>query len=392
MDSRTLQAILIVMASLSTISATDIFLPSLPSMATYFEAGEDYTQLTIPVYLLGSLIGAPILGILSDYLPRKRVLLMGLGIFLLGTALCVFAPSLFFLLLARFIQGAGAIVSSVVGWAMIQDLYPGDESAKIMSWMGTIICIAPLVAPGLGGYVHISFGWQGNFVLLFLSGALTFFLILFFGSTIPRPEKVEKLSPLKTFTVYKTIIKNKNFIFYISFFSLLTCAEWCYLTLIPFYFENTLKLTPNIFGLYISGGAAFYILGASFTPMILSVLGTFKALGTGITLTLIGGLLLLIISIFAPACPLLIAFTVGIYFFGTAIIWGPSISKALQSVGDARGAASAVRSLFIIASSAVGGITSSFLNDSSIVVLSLFMLSMAIGCWIIFQKVKKFQV
>lgn len=389
-DSRTLQTILIAMVSLATISATDIFLPSLPSMATYFLTSEDSAQLTVPLYLIGSMMGAPILGILSDYLPRKRVMLLGLGIFLLGTALCIVVPSLSFLLFARFIQGFGAIVSSVVGWAMVQDLYPGDESAKVMSWMGSIICVAPLIAPGLGGYIHVTFGWQGNFALLFLFAFLTFFLILFFSAAVHVPLQKAKLSPLNTFKIYSKIIRNKVFLFYISFFSLLTCAEWCYLTLIPFYFENTLHLSPDVFGLYISGGASFYILGASVTPMILNRLGTIKTLALGIALTLIGGLLFLAVGLFAPTCPLAIALSVGLYFFGTAMIWAPSISRALQCVAEVRGSASAVRSIFITASSALGGSVSSFLNDSSILPLAFFMLAMAIGCWIIFQKVKKF--
>jgi multidrug resistance protein len=389
MDSRTLQAIFIAMASLSTISATDIFLPSLPSMATYFGASDEATQLTIPIFLLGSLIGGPLLGLLSDYFPRKRVMLLGLCIFLLGTTLCAYSPSLTFLLYGRFIQGFGAIVSPVVGWAMIQDLYPGDKSAKVMSWMGSIICVAPLVAPGLGGYIHVTFGWQGNFIFIFLCAAITFILILFSKSNGTSSLPKKKLSRLNTIKTYTKILSNKIFLYYISLFAFLTFAEWCYLTLIPFYFENSLLLPPNIFGLYISGGASFYVLGASFTPMILNGLGTLKTLSLGIMLSLGGSILLLLISLFAPTFPLLIVFAVGLYFFGTAIVWGPSVSRALQCFEDARGAASAVRSFLITAASVLGGMLGSFLEDSSILPLSLFMLAMAIACWSVFQKLQK---
>lgn len=390
MNSRTLQTILIAMASLSTISATDIFLPSLPSMAIYFGASDDTTQLTIPIFLLGSLIGGPLLGFLSDYFPRKRVMLLGLSIFLLGTALCVYSPSLTFLLYGRFIQGFGAIVSPVVGWAMVQDLYPGDKSAKIMSWMGSIICIAPLVAPGLGGYIHVTFGWQGNFVFIFLCAAITFLLMLFSKSNPATPSQKKKLSPLNTIKIYAQILTNKMFIYYISLFAFLTFAEWCYLTLIPFYFENSLLLPPNIFGLYISGGASFYVLGASFTPMILNWLGTLKTLSLGVMLTLVGSTLLFLISLFMPTFPLLIVLAVGLYFFGTAIIWGPSVSRALQCFEGARGAASAVRSFLITAASVLGGMLGSFLEDSSIIPLALFMLAMAVACGVVFQKLQKF--
>jgi len=392
MDARFIQIALIAMTSLATTSATDIFLPSLPSMASYFQVSDAAAQLTVPICLLGSLIGGPILGVLSDSFPRKRVLILGLGIFLLGTALCAFSSSFSFLLMGRLIQGFGSIVSSVVGWAMVQDLYPGDSSAKIMSWMGSIICIAPLVAPGLGGYIHVTFGWQGSFVLLFLFAALAFLLMLFLIPTPKSLKQKEKLPPLNTIKIYGTIISNKLFVFYISFFSLLAFGEWCYLTLIPFYFENTLRLTPDVFGLYISGGASFYILGASLTSMILSRLGIIRTLYVGILLTLTGGTFLLFISLFASSFPLLITLAVGLYFLGTAIVWGPSVSKALQCFESTRGAASAVRSLFITAASVLGGIAGSVMDDSSIFLLSLFMLMMAIGCFVIFQKVQKIEV
>ncbi len=389
MTSRTLQLLVITLASLATISATDIFLPSLPSMATYFGSSEEAIQMTIPIYLLGSLLGAPILGSLSDHFGRRPVMIFGMAQFLFGTALCIYSPSLAFLLGGRFIQGFGAIVAPVVGWAIIQDLYPKDESARILSWMGSIICIAPLVAPGLGGYIHITFGWKGNFLIIFLFAAITISLMFFSRPKMKTLLGTKKLSPLKTLKIYSRIITDKHFLFYISFFSLLSCGEWCYLILIPFYFENSLHLSPNVFGLYLSGSASFYVLGALLTPLILSWLGTNRTLAVGITLSLTGSSLLLCISLLAPTSPLLIVLAVGLYFFGTSVIWAPSVSRALQRFENIRGAASAVRSFLVVASYALGGLVGSFLNDSSLVPLSLFLLTMAIGCWVVFQKAQK---
>lgn len=391
MDSRSLQVLLIAMASISTISSTDIFLPSLPSMATYFGTSDEAAQLLVPICLLGSLVGGPILGFLSDHFTRKKVILVGLGIFLLGTAMCVFSGSLMMLLYGRFIQGLGGAVAPVVGWALVQDLYPGDQSAKVMSWMGSIICIAPLVAPGLGGFLHVTFGWQGSFVFLFLFALLTLFLMLFFLSNEENRREKKTISFFNTMKTYAQIITNKTFLYYISFFSFVTFAEWCYLTLIPFYFENTLHLMPNVLGLYISGSASFYVVGSMVTPTILNWLGTMKTLACGIFTSLAASLWLVSISLFLPTSPLLIMLAVGFYFFGAAIVWGPSVSRALQCFEKTRGAASAVRSSLITTASAFGGVLGSLLNDSSIVPLSLLMLIMALGCVIIFQKVEKLE-
>lgn len=391
MTSRTIQLLLIMMASLATISATDIFLPSLPHMATYFGTSEGMTQLSIPLYLLGSLLAAPVLGSLSDYFGRRHILLFGLTLFLFGTIICTYSFSLAFFLGGRFVQGSGAIVAPVVGWAMIQDLYPADMSAKVMSWVGSVASCAIFVAPAVGGYIHISFGWQGNFLVIGLFTALTLILMLFLKPKMKVSLQKEKLLPMQTLKIYIRILKNKNFLFYISFFALLSCGEYCYLTLIPFYFENSLFLSPDVFGLYLSCSASFYILGTFLTPMILSQLGVDKTLGVGIVLALVGSSFLLCVSFFSPTSPILIVMAFGIYILGAAIIWGPSTSRALQSYEDIRGAASAVRSLILTASFAGGGFVGSFLNDTYLIPLAFFLLAMATGCIIIFQRLIKFE-
>ncbi|MBP9692622.1 MAG: MFS transporter [Alphaproteobacteria bacterium] len=214
MTPRTIQMLLVMMASLSTLAATDIFLPSLPSMAAYFGASENATQLTIPLYLLGSLLAAPLLGILSDHYGRRPVMLFGMALFLCGTAICIYSPSLSLLLSGRFIQGFGAIVVPVVGWAFLQDLYPKDEGTRVMTWVGSANCVAPLVAPGLGGYIHMAFGWQGNFLLLFLFGVTTLILMLFSKPTLKSISKKEKLSPSHSLKTYGRIITHTQFLVY----------------------------------------------------------------------------------------------------------------------------------------------------------------------------------
>lgn len=391
MNSRTLQMIVVMVASLATIAATDIFLPSLPSMATYFSASVDATQLVVPMYLMGSLVAAPFMGTLSDIYGRQRILFWGMALFVLGTVACMIAPSLTFLLYARFLQGFGSIVSSVVGWALLQDIYPADEGAKFISWAGSVSCIAPLLAPALGGYIQIVFGWQGNFFVIFMCAVSTLFLMLYSKSETKPVSGRKKMSSLTTLKTYGTIITDKPFLFYISFFSLLGSGEWCYLTIIPFYFENTLHISPNVFGLYLSTSAAFYVLGSVVTPWILKHIDLNRTLAFGLKITFGAGLFMLFISLFMASYPLLIALAMGLYFFGTSIVWGPSVSRALQRFEEDRGAASAVRSFLNMTAFATGGFVGSFLNDSTLVVLALLLILMAGICWLIFQNLTKFE-
>lgn len=352
---RTVQVMLLMMGLLSTVAATDIFLPSLPSMAVYFGASEDEMQLAIPLYMLGSFLAAPVLGTLSDHFGRRWVMIAGFTFFLLGTGWCLYAPTLNLFLAGRFIQGLGAIAPPVIGWAMIQDLYTADKGATVMSWVGSIISVGPFIAPGLGGYIHESYGWQGNFTLLFLLGTITLLLMLASNLKLKSTKEKDTMKFSGTLKNYKAILMDKPFLCYVSLFAFLGCGEWAYLTVAPFYFEHSLHLSPSIFGLYISGSASFFILGTLCTPFLLKRLGVSESLRIGTLVTVMGAGILVGISFMAADSILLIALTFGIFFFGTAIIWGPSSSRALQRFEHLRGAASAVRTLIIQAAMALGG-------------------------------------
>jgi Bcr/CflA subfamily drug resistance transporter len=387
MSSRALQTLCVILTAFATLAATDMFLPSLPSLTEYFGATEEDIQLAMPIYLTGAVMLSPFLGILSDHHGSKPILLLGIGVFLIGTLLCMYSTSLSFFLTARFIQGAGSIVSPVVGWALIQDLYPGDEGAKALSLFGSVAAISPIIAPGLGGYIHTFFGWQGNFIAIFLIGAITFFMFTMIRFDKKNNRGNEKLSVIKTFKTYKTILKNKTFLLYISFYCLVSVGEWTYLTVIPFYYENTLNLTPDVFGVYISSSAFFIVMGTLITPVLLNWIQFEKTLYIGIIFTLIGSGALLLISFLFPHSALFIIFFAGVYLCGKSVIWAPTTSRALQEFDEMRASASAARGLILMSSFAIGGYIGSIANDKSMFQTSLCMLLMALAC--LFLNVKR---
>lgn len=386
MSSRTLQTFIVMVATIATAAATAIFLPSLPSLAIYFQTSNDLTQLAVPLALFGAFVATPIVGSLSDHYGRLPVMMGGMLVFLIGTAACIFSPTLPFFLIARFIQGCGGATSFIVGWALIPDIYPKDESTKIITWMGAGISVSPVLAPVIGGYLQDLWGWQASFILI-----LTLIVIII-GLLFCVPSSSEKNTPRGTLPLldllknYVEILQHRNFLIYSSLFSLLACGEWCYLTMIPFYFEKTLFLLPSVFGIYLAGSAAFKIVGTFLTPMLLKSIGDTKTIKIGIFFTLIGSLSLLLISFFAPTSPLFIVGSFGLYIFGGALLWGPSTAKALQHFEKSRGAASAVRGLLMTLFFTLGGFAGSFLNDGSLILLASFLCAMAFSCWFAFSN------
>lgn len=388
--NRTTQMILVMMGCLATVAATDIFLPSLPSLAHYFGVSEDMVQLSIPVYMVGALFSAPILGTLSDRFGRRPIMIYGFTFFLIGSAWCIYAPTLNWFLAGRIVQGLGAVAPSVVGWALIQDLYPKDEGAKIMSWAGTVVCVGPFIAPGLGGYIHEAFGWRGNFLVLLILGAIPWILMVLSNINAPSPKSTApQKTLLQNLKDYGIIFSDVPFLCYVSFFAILGYGEWTYLTIAPFYFENVLHLSPAVFGLYLSGSASCYILGTFTAPFLIRALGILKAIRFGIFAALLGGSILVGVSLLNPTNILWIAISFGFYFYGSAVVWGPSKSRAFQRFDDIRGSASAVRNLILQGAFAAGGMTGSLMGDYSLIPLSFVVLGTGICCLLVYRKVSR---
>ena len=127
-------------------------------------------------------MAATVWGIISDYHDRKRIIAWGLLVFILGSIFAVMSWNIETFLIGRFIQGVGGVVVPVAGYSLIHDLYPDDQSAKVISWLGTVTCMAPIVAPLLGGYLEEMYGWHASFYFLLIMIFIPFLVMAVVGT------------------------------------------------------------------------------------------------------------------------------------------------------------------------------------------------------------------
>jgi DHA1 family bicyclomycin/chloramphenicol resistance-like MFS transporter len=187
-------------ALMGTIFATvafsiDAMLPALPEIAAELTPEDaNRAQLILTSFVLGMGIGTLVVGPISDALGRKRVILMGAALYLLGAGLALIAPSLEMILLARVIQGLGAAGPRVVSLAMIRDLYAGRAMAQIVSYAMLIFTLFPAVAPLIGAAIIAGFGWRAIFVAF-----LIFSVVSVGWLTLRQPETLapEARRPLR---------------------------------------------------------------------------------------------------------------------------------------------------------------------------------------------------
>lgn len=178
----------------------DAMLPALPEIAaTLSPEAPNAAQLVVTSFVLGMGIGTLFTGPLSDAFGRKRVILVGSGLYALCALACYFAPSLEILLAARLCQGLAAAAPRTVAIAMVRDLHSGREMARIMSFVMMIFTIVPAIAPLMGQGIIALGGWQSIFLAYILFAGLS---MLWLGLRQPETLPAANRRPLHLGTLW----------------------------------------------------------------------------------------------------------------------------------------------------------------------------------------------
>ncbi len=147
----------------------DAILPALPVIGDSFNVSSGNTiQQVVSVLMLGLTIGQLFYGPLSDRIGRRFALLIGVGIFMVGSLVSVLSGNFTILLAARFLQGFGGAATRIVSMALIRDKYEGAAMARIMSLAVGIFILIPIIAPTFGQSILLISGWQAIFWIIFI--------------------------------------------------------------------------------------------------------------------------------------------------------------------------------------------------------------------------------
>jgi len=164
----------VLIGGLSMVSpfSIDTFFPAFHAMEKALDVNAWQLQQVITAYMLPFAFASLIHGPLSDALGRRPVMIAGMALYTVGSIACTLAPNYEFLLLARVVQGMTAGVGVVIGRAVIRDLYEGPRAQKLMASTTMIFSIAPAIAPIIGGWVQVAFGWRAVFAVMVICGVL----------------------------------------------------------------------------------------------------------------------------------------------------------------------------------------------------------------------------
>jgi Bcr/CflA subfamily drug resistance transporter len=376
-DNKQLIPYLMIIAISVTLIATDLYLPAMPMMAEYFQTSDNYIQHSISAFQFGLIFSALVYGPLSDSFGRRRTLLFGYGLYVLGSILLLFSTDVDFLLAMRLLQGCGAGVSAALSPAIIRDCFNERESSKIIAQMSVAIIMAPALAPVAGGYLTAFFGWQACFVCLAILAGLSFALFLkYFPETHPE-ESRSRLHPTKILDGYREVFSNKSFVYYVLAHSLPSCGIWCYITVMPFAYIKYMGVETQHFGYYAFAQITAISLTSIYVGKIIAGKGPTKTMAMGLKLFLAGSATMLFAILSMPDSPALATACVIPYFLGVPFIFPSSMAKAMSMAGASRGAGASCVATGRQICAFIGSFTAAVLPDSSLFPAIIFMIIVA---------------
>jgi MFS transporter, DHA1 family, multidrug resistance protein len=332
-----LLAVLIVATGIG-ILAMNMVLPSLPGMATEFDASHHAVQLVLTVFLF-ALAGAQLVyGGVSDRFGRRPVMIVGLAVFLIGGLICAFAWSLPMLILGRAIQGAGGCAGMVLGRAILRDLYDRDRAASLLGYVTMSMVIAPMIGPALGGLFEETLGWRAGALFTVVTGAVVLALVV-----MRLPETHLDRSSTAGFTTllrsFSILIHTPVFLFYTAVMAFTSGTFFAFLGGAPHIVIDLMGRGPGEFGLWAMMIAGGYMAGNFVTGRYAVRIGTRRMMQYGVVICLAGAILVLMLSTYGPNVPLSLFAPMMLVTFANGLVMASAVTSSVSVKPQLAGAA-----------------------------------------------------
>ncbi|MCM1483467.1 MAG: multidrug effflux MFS transporter [Muribaculaceae bacterium] len=263
-DRRGYLTFIVFIAILGSFSSlvNDMYLPTVPAMMKEFHTSMSMTQLGISATMLGLGIGSVLWGSLSDRYGRKKILLISLGVFTVGTLAAIFSPTIEVFDSCRLLQGIGAGGSMVLSYSIPTDRYSGRNLTVIMALVGALNGFVPAAAPLVGGFMADDFGWRGIFMVLLGIGVIMWIWTTQRPESLPPSRRLQNSSIMIYIKAYAVLMRNGRFMTYVLTKSIGVGLLFSYVSSAPFILQTHYGMTASHFGLLFGANSVAMIVGS----------------------------------------------------------------------------------------------------------------------------------
>lgn len=256
--------LVLILGTLTALSpfSIDMYLPAFQDIAKSLNTTTSRVDLSLSSYFIGLAVGQLIYGPLMDKFGRKRPLYFGLGVYIIASVGCFLSVSVQMLIVFRLFQAIGGCAAGVASVAMVRDLFPVKDNAKVFALLFLVLGASPLIAPTAGSYLADSSGWQSVFIVLLIIAVLILFAVIFTLPESYKPGPSYSLKPGPIFNSFLLVIRNPQFYTYAIAGSIAFCGLFAYVAGSPLVFMDVFKLSKKVYG-WVFAGLSVGFIGSS---------------------------------------------------------------------------------------------------------------------------------
>jgi DHA1 family bicyclomycin/chloramphenicol resistance-like MFS transporter len=343
-----------------------MYLPSLPDIARQLHASTAQVQFTISAYLIGFAVGQIFYGPVSDRHGRKPVLMAAMALYCVASLACALSTSIEMLIIARTFQALGGSGGIVLTRAIVRDIYAGARAGRELSLIGSVMALAPVLAPIAGGLLQTGFGWRAVFFALVAAGLVGAGIVWLLLPETLNTRAAEPVSIASMGRSYRIVVRNPAYLAYLGITSASYAGLFAWISGAAFVLQNLYGLTPFDFGAAFALGSIGYMTGSALAARIVVRFGLDGVLGVGGCACAVGGLGMVAAVALGLSSSLSLVAPVAIYLAGLGMVLPQGIAGAMTPFPERAGAASSLFGFVQQSAAAVcGAVVGWFLGHSA---------------------------
>lgn len=345
-------------------ASADLYAPSLAHLPFLFATTAEKVKLTMSLNVLAYALATLIHGPLSERFGRRPVLLWGLVGFTFFSLMCAIAQDINQLIIARVFQGICAAVEGVLVLAIIRDIFEETEQIRVIALYGMASALTPAIAPVIGGYVHVLFGWRMNFYLLFFLGLIVATASWYFLQESSQ-KKTATLNIHSILREYASLLQNRSYLCYCIMLGSGLGIFFAFITAGPFILINNHGLATQHFGYFQCILVAGFILGSLAASRLAGKLATATLLKLGLGITLCSAGLTLGITYHSTETITTLGLAMFLITLGAGPVFATTPALAMEASKSSTGTAAALLVTFEMGFCALAAFAVGVLHDGS---------------------------
>lgn len=349
--SRGLILLLAVVSALGPI-AMQILLPGIPIIKESFGVSTGVAQLTLSLSMAAIAIATLVYGPLSDRYGRRSVLIIGISITIVGSLLCVMAPTIELLIAGRIVQAAGGAVGLVVARAIVRDVYDARESASVIATLVMVMVVMPMLSPALGGELMVRYDWHSVFYLVaFIASIMLALLLYLLPETLQEP--VPFTGTRNLLKSYFALLLNPIFRGYGLSVAFVSVVFFSFISAAPEIMVSVLKRPATEYGYYFISVPLGFMIGNYITRHYGRRFGIHRMIDYGSRISIFGILLAIVLHRLGFHHPAALFFPIALAIFGNGVTLPNAQAGAINAAPKMAGSASGLTGFMQMGFSAV---------------------------------------